>query len=104
MAVDGSPDAVSTACRALTMPEVTSAVVGDLVLAITWSDASKMTASVLVPPTSMPRRKPLVARSLRVSSGAITLCFYIILSVDFWSVQAWLHREKAGARLPHSQV
>ena len=46
----------STASIAATIPEVMSAVPGTLDLAITRSAASMTTASVLVPPTSTPRR------------------------------------------------
>src|SRR6516164_10929114 len=52
-----TPGARSTVSMAATMPPVMSGVHGTLALAITWSAASMMTASVLVPPTSMPRRQ-----------------------------------------------
>src|SRR6476646_11436787 len=51
------PGARSTASIAATIPDVMSAVPGTLALAITRSAASMITASVLVPPTSTPRRQ-----------------------------------------------
>src|ERR1700761_5403453 len=47
----------STASIAATIPDVMSAVPGTLALASTRSAASMITASVLVPPTSTPRRQ-----------------------------------------------
>ena len=52
-----APGTASTASRAAVMPPVMSGVPGTLALASTRSAASRMTASVLVPPTSMPRRQ-----------------------------------------------
>src|SRR5262249_41272808 len=49
--------ALSTVSMAAMMPPVMSGVHGTLALAITRSAGSMMTASVLVPPTSMPRRQ-----------------------------------------------
>ncbi len=47
----------STVSIAVVIPRVMSGVPGTLALAITRSAASMITASVLVPPTSMPRRQ-----------------------------------------------
>src|SRR4029079_10228950 len=52
-----TPGVPSTASIAATIPDVMSAVPGTLALAITRSAASIITASVLVPPTSTPRRQ-----------------------------------------------
>src|SRR5215475_13293454 len=52
-----TPGVPSTASIAATIPDVRSAVPGTLALAITRSAASMITASVLVPPTSTPRRQ-----------------------------------------------
>src|SRR5215470_16139043 len=52
-----APGALSAASMAAMMPPVMSGVHGTLALAITRSAGSMMTASVLVPPTSMPRRQ-----------------------------------------------
>src|SRR6201985_254778 len=52
-----TPGVPSTASIAVTIPDVMSAVPGTLALAITRSSASMITASVLVPPTSTPRRQ-----------------------------------------------
>src|SRR6516225_6503111 len=51
------PAALSTASIAATIPPVMSGVPGTLALAITRSAVSMITASVLVPPTSTPRRQ-----------------------------------------------
>src|SRR5215467_4418528 len=52
-----TPRAFRTVSMAAVMPPVMSGVHGTLALAITRSAESMMTASVLVPPTSMPRRQ-----------------------------------------------
>src|SRR5215469_14174505 len=52
-----APGARNTVSMAAMMPPVMSGVHGTLALAITRSAGSMMTASVLVPPTSMPRRQ-----------------------------------------------
>src|SRR5262249_18275616 len=52
-----TPGVPSTASTAATIPDVMSGVPGTLDLAITRSAASMTTASVLVPPTSTPRRQ-----------------------------------------------
>src|ERR1022692_3956046 len=52
-----TPGARSTASMAAVMPPVMSGVQATLALASTRSAGSRMTASVLVPPTSMPRRQ-----------------------------------------------
>ncbi len=49
--------AARTASTAASMPELTSGVVGALALASRRSSRSRTTASVFVPPTSMPRRR-----------------------------------------------
>src|SRR5712691_583635 len=54
---ESMPGARSTASMAAVMPPVMSAVQATLALAITRSAGSMTTASVLVPPTSMPRRQ-----------------------------------------------
>src|SRR5262245_63718097 len=51
-----APGACSTVSIAPVIPPVMSGVHGTLALATTRSAASMITASVLVPPTSMPRR------------------------------------------------
>src|SRR5499426_3914642 len=51
-----APGACSTVSIALVIPPVMSGVHGTLALATTRSAGSMITASVLVPPTSMPRR------------------------------------------------
>src|SRR5262249_6838994 len=51
-----APGACSTVSIALVIPPVISGVHGTLALATTRSAGSMITASVLVPPTSMPRR------------------------------------------------
>src|SRR4029077_17865843 len=52
-----TPGVPSTASIAATIPDVMSALPGTLALASTRSAASMITASVLVPPTSTPRRQ-----------------------------------------------
>src|SRR2546429_4426635 len=52
-----APGVPSTASMAATIPDVMSTVPATLALAITRSAASMITASVLVPPTSTPRRQ-----------------------------------------------
>src|SRR5215467_7184315 len=52
-----TPGTFSTVSMAAVMPPVMSGVHGTLALAITRSAVSMITASVLVPPTSMPRRQ-----------------------------------------------
>src|SRR5215471_7527043 len=57
MRAGSAPGACITASIAAVMPPVMSGVQGTLALASTRSAASRITASVLVPPTSMPRRQ-----------------------------------------------
>src|SRR4051794_2755207 len=52
-----SPSCPRTAASASRMPVVTSALVGCLVQLRTWLRPSRTTASVLVPPTSIPIRR-----------------------------------------------
>jgi hypothetical protein len=56
MAPAGIFPSLSTPSTASVMPEETSVVVGRLHWAMTSSRSSRMTASVLVPPTSIPSR------------------------------------------------
>ena len=51
-----APICVITSCMAATMPPMTSSVVGLFVAATRLRSPSMITASVFVPPTSMPRR------------------------------------------------
>ena len=52
-----APICVITSCMAATMPPMTSSVVGLFVAATRLRSPSMITASVFVPPTSMPKRQ-----------------------------------------------